>query len=248
METTVPSAMGKVHTSPADIDVPQRSCFISITSMGPILFVSLTWSFDAGLTQKSFSPKQRKSLNELWLDFQKTPAFTPIAALANEIYAELGCSNESPSRHVERRFEVHLRSHYDQTRIEQIHKELGYVKGQPPANLVARYALLLFMKEPGGLLTAGALDFLVALARAGTLPGFDDVTHRQNRMFVTAIMLESGFSNIYPAKRTFFCNLDALLCRNHFTVMKETPSDDWKLMSVWRTGSDGKVNRYYPVK
>ena len=50
-----------------------------------------------------------KSLKELWAEFQKTAAFSPLAAEAARLSEALGYANRKPPRNLQMRFEAYLR-------------------------------------------------------------------------------------------------------------------------------------------
>jgi hypothetical protein len=84
-----------------------------------LMFVDATYGPDvvrqlnAELRQGSYSDSffaraTGKSVDELWTEFQKTPAFTPVAAETLKLQAELGYVNGQPPRDIGRRLTVYL--------------------------------------------------------------------------------------------------------------------------------------------
>jgi len=55
-----------------------------------------------------FAKTTGKSIDELWTEFQKTPAFTPVAAETLQLQAELGYVNGQPPKDIGRRLTAYL--------------------------------------------------------------------------------------------------------------------------------------------
>src|SRR5207249_9426325 len=59
-------------------------------------------------SESFFAKATGKSIDELWREFQKTAAFTPVAAETLELQAELGYVNGQPPMDIGRRLTAYL--------------------------------------------------------------------------------------------------------------------------------------------
>lgn len=180
-----------------------------------------------------------KSLEELWAEFQKTPAFTPIATEINKLRDQLGYTNGRPPKNIRARFEAYLRQRHAASEISELRQSLGYVDGKPPRNVVDRYPVLQYFKQPAGVLTQEAAKFLGALGQKGELPGWSKD--------IWFDLIPDGWSVHFPVSRTFHGHKIGDQALYHYTIVRESQDRSWKMQRAWRTGPDGRVIEEYPV-
>jgi hypothetical protein len=160
-----------------------------------------------------FARTTGQSLEELWAEFEGTPAFTRAAAKMNKLQ-----------------------------------KILGYVEGQPPKDLDARFES--FVKGlRGGEQTLAALQFMKALGDRGQLPGFSKrrrpIILKGERLGGSFIMPEGADPDAFPVSRTLYC-YDELVDSTYYYVMVRTAADSgWELSKAWRTDTEGNIVERY---
>jgi hypothetical protein len=95
-----------------------------------------------------FAKATGKTLDELWGDFQKTHAFTPIAAEFNELHQALGYNNGKPPADLEPRLEKYFSKHPE---IRDFFATLGAWHGKPPEDVQNYIHFFLYTRhQPGG--------------------------------------------------------------------------------------------------
>jgi len=196
-------------------------------------------------SDRFFANATGKSLDELWTEFQKTPAFTPIAGEVNELNQALGNLKGRASEEVHARFEAYLKQHHTDAEINKLHEALAYVNGQPPKDVLDRYKDYLYFGQPAGSLTEEAVEFLNSLDERGQRPGILKGDHEGAS--VTIEMSQEVFSSAYPVSRTFYLSKKGDPSLYYYLVLRTSEDSTWKLQRAWRTGPDGRVTEEYSV-
>ena len=197
-----------------------------------------------GAYSEQFFPRATaRGLDELWAEFQKTPAFSPLAVEMNNLHEALGYVNGRAPADVPARFESYLKHQHAESDLNNLHRALGYVNGKPPKNVLNEYIAYLYFSRPEGALTEDALGLLGNLNEEGKLPGGFD-RGKSSMAFESS---EQAFSNAYPACRTFFVSQKGDPSLYYYVVVRASKDSAWKLQRAWRAGSDGRVIEDYPV-
>jgi len=185
-------------------------------------------------SEKFFAKATGKSQDELWAEFQKTPAFTPVAAELNKLYSALGYVNGKPPRDVRAHFEAYLKQQGETN--EQLRDVDDEMKRRPLKEVLRLYAFLRHFEE--------AAEFLENLGKNGRLPGFskDEVSEISPGTSDWECLSEA-----YPGSRTFTCTKKDDPSAYHYIVVRESNDVPWKLQRAWRTGPDGRVIEEYPL-
>ena len=187
-------------------------------------------------SEKLFARATGKSLDELWAEFQKTPAFTPVAAEANKLYNALGYVDGKPPRGVRARFAAYLK---EKGEADELNRVEGELNGKPVTDILLLYAVYQYFLEG-----TTAAEFLERLGDKGELPGFAKGEPRE---------ISFGMSDrecdceAYPWSRTFSCTKKGDSDTYRYTVLRESKDAPWKLQKAWRTRPDGRVVEEFAV-
>jgi Peptidase of plants and bacteria len=198
-----------------------------------------------------FARATGKNLDELWGQFQKTPAFTPVAAKVAKLYNALGYVNGKPPANVRARFEAYLKQQGEASQLLLIpgHAVLlmsgnarvaadfmmAEVKGELADDVLRLYAHFQHVQQ-----TAKAAQFVASLDDTGQLPGFSPGELKK---------ISPGWSDEdcdREMARTFACTKDGDPSTYHYIVVQESTDAPWRLQKAWRTGPDGRVIEEYP--
>jgi hypothetical protein len=95
--------------------------------------------------------------------------------------------------------------------------------------------------EPSDYLTKEAEAFLYGLAERGHLPG------RKVSLIDFDLKTDGAESAVYPATRSFSFQTDAEHSTCHYTVLRESKANDWRLLRAWRTEANQRVVEEYPI-
>jgi hypothetical protein len=137
--------------------------------------------------------------------------------------------------------------------VNRINEAIGYVNGQPPKDVAARFRAYV-EQQSGGNLTLEAATFLTTLLAQNQLPG---VFRRERQLgppgrsftiHVDLLRLKESSSDAYPAVRTLYGKKTDDPSTYHYTVVRESKESGWKLKRAWRTVSEEHVVEEYPVK
>jgi RNA polymerase sigma factor (sigma-70 family) len=113
-----------------------------------------------------------------------------------------------------------------------------------------------FIQNPAGALTMEAMEFVGILAEQHRLPGFGSDEHGNFQMPVPGLFMDdrgvwhgSG-TNVesYPVARTISVGKNFGPFVYHYTVVKESATNNWQLRKAWRTNAGGHVVEQYPVQ
>ncbi|MDB6022961.1 MAG: hypothetical protein JWQ04_2818 [Pedosphaera sp.] len=189
-------------------------------------------------SDKIFFKATGKKLDELWVEFKGTPAFTPTAVEINAFHVALGYVNGQPPGNVQARFESYLKEHQDD--VKAAHRVLGYVDGKPPKDVVTLYDMSIYMSQPAGKLTRAAGEFMLNLQRNGQLPGFS----KGEKMKFD--LPDDGYSEAYPICRTFRCSKDGDPFLYNYKIVRATKESPWELQKGWKTGQ-GRIMEEFPI-
>ena len=137
-------------------------------------------------SDKFFAKVTGKSLEELWVQFQRTPAFMPVAAEVDKLYNALGYVNGKPPRNVQTRFKAYLKQQGEEShvvltrghaRLETDFKQEGetnnvgllmfQINAERAKDFLGLYAAYQYVQE-----SAKAAEFVLNLEDSGRLPGF----------------------------------------------------------------------------
>lgn len=196
-------------------------------------------------SDKFFNRATGKSLDDLWAEFQKTPAFTPIAAELDKLHEALGYVNGRTPEDAQARFEAYLGQRHADARIDELHQALGYVNGKPPNDVLRRYATFLYHGQPTSALTENAAEFLMTLAENGQLPGVSKGDHRE--AWLTIDRSEQAGSDAYPVSRAFYLSCAGDQSLYYYKLVRPSEDTGWKLQRAWRTGTNGRALEEYPL-
>ena len=211
-----------------------------------LLFVDATYGSNAvrqlntelrrgSYSDKFFARATGKSLDELWAQFRKTPAFTPVAAEINRLHNVLGYVNGKPPRGVRARFEAYVKQ---QRETNQLLRDIAdELKGRPLKEVLRLYAFLRYFEE--------AAEFLESLSEQDQLPGFSkgEVCEISPGRSDWECLAEA-----YPGSRTFSCTKKDDPSTYHYIVVPDSTDAPWKLRRAWRSAPDGRVLEEYPVR
>jgi hypothetical protein len=184
-------------------------------------------------SEKFFAKATGKTLDELWVEFQKTTAFTPVAAEVNNLYNALGYLNGKPPRDVRIRFKAYLKQQPQTSDLLEAAREMN---GKPLKDVFRFYAFIRFFDD--------AAKFLQSQADKGRLPGFAEGEF--SGTWPRMSDLESC-GEPYPMSRTFSCVKNGDPSAYHYIVARESKDAPWKFERAWRTGPDGRVTEEYSV-
>ena len=124
-----------------------------------LLYIDATYGFDVvrrlnaamrggAYSDRFFAVATGKTLDELWADFQKTGAYTPIAAELNELHDALGYIDGKPPPDLEPRLEKYFTKHPE---IREFLTTLGKWPGSPPKDVQSYIGFFLYIRQkPGG--------------------------------------------------------------------------------------------------
>jgi len=194
-----------------------------------------------------FTTATGNGLDELWAEFQKTPAFTPIAAELKKLQEAFGYVNGRAPEDARARFEAYLRQRHADSQIDKLHEALGYVNGKPPHDVLIRYATFLYYWRPAGSLTESAADFLMTLDENGQLPGPGISKGDHQEAWLAPDLSEQAGSNAYPVTRAFFLTCAGDQSLYYYMLVRPSEDSGWKLQRASRTGPDGRVVEEYSV-
>ena len=187
-------------------------------------------------SDKYFAEATGKSLDELWVEFQKTPAFTPVAAEVDTLYNALGYVNGKPSRGVRARFAAYLKQRGETDELQQV---AGEMNGKPIKDVLRLYAFYQYFRE-----AREAAKFLAGLGDKGQLPGSSKDEPREISFEASERECDSETYRVSP---TFSWTKKGDPSTYHYIVVQESTNDPWRLRKAWRTGPDGRVIEQYPV-
>jgi hypothetical protein len=184
-----------------------------------------------------------KNLNELWIQFQTTSAYTPTAARINKLHEALGYKDSNPPKDVVARFEKFIKEQPEDFEIFEINQFLASAKKnkQPVDDIWTLTRLYLYFTQPGG--TPNAL--LYGLKNQGRLPGMSKDDHGSLDEFLK-------FSDMNPAdyanSQTFHAHKMGDSFTYNYTISRKSQNDGWKLERAWRTDKNKKVVEEYSVQ
>jgi len=184
-------------------------------------------------SDRFFAKAMGKSLDELWVEFRQSPAFTPVAAEVTELYNALGYVDGKPPRDVRVRFKAYLKQ---QPATNDLLVAAREMKGKPLKDVLRFYAFTRYFDE--------AAKFVGSLGEKGQLPGF--ARGELSQTWPGMSDLESC-GEPYPMLRTFTCVKNGDPSAYHYIVVRESKDSSWKLQRAWRTSPDGRVLEEYPV-
>jgi hypothetical protein len=135
------------------------------------------------------------------------------------------------------------------TEVAQLRAALGYLNGQPPRDIAARFKAYL-EQQPGGVLTLEGADFLAELIKKNRLPGIFTGEHPEKVSVGVGAsnLLTEARSAAYPASRTFYCKKADDPCTYHYMLVRAFKDAAWKLQKAWRTAPDERIVEEYPVR
>ena len=181
-----------------------------------------------------------ESLNELWIQFQTTSAYTPTAARINKLHEALGYKDSNPPKDVVARFEKFIKEQPEGFEINQFLASAKNNK-QSVNDIWTLTRLYLYFTQPGGTPNA----FLYSLKKQGKLPGISKDDHGSVDEFLK-------FSDINPAdyanSQTFHGHKMGDPFTYNYTIARKSQNDGWKLERAWRTDKNKKVIEEYSVQ
>ena len=191
-----------------------------------------------------FAKMTGKSLNELWLQFQTTPPYTPVAARINKLRAALGYKDSKPPQNVAARLKALIDN---QPEGACINEWLAGVATRPKRDrqsfndLAFLTRIYLYFTQPGGT----PFKYLAQLKNGGKLPGISKDDHGHIDEFLT-------FNDLNPAaygnSRTFHCHTKGDSNTYSYTIARQTQNDAWKLQRAWKTDENNQLVEEYQVR
>ena len=178
-----------------------------------------------------------KDLSALWLEFQRTPAFTPSAARMLEMQLALGFVNGEPPKDIKRRLTLFLDQHADAATRQMIKR--AYIPGLTGGDIQTRLAVVCYFTQPGGT----AETYMVSLQQKNELPGFAKGQHGS----ITGLVTFRDLNSVFPAMRSFTATKQGDSSTYHYTVSRPAEVSTWRLQRAWRTDADGHVVEEYRV-
>jgi hypothetical protein len=160
-----------------------------------------------------------RRLNDLWTDFQKTPAFTPAAAELLQLEESLGYVNGQPP---------------------------PGVSAEAKMKVLRARGFAIIKEHPGGTLVAGALEFLDDLRDKGRLPGWAKGEKGQVDLMLNTIGTRSDAA--YPFSRTFNAKKTGNASVYHYTIVRDSEQSAWKLQKAWRTDAVGRAVEEFTIR
>ncbi len=196
-------------------------------------------------SDKFFAGATGKSLGELWAEFQKTPAFTPVAAEVDKLYNALGYVNGTPPRNVRARFKAYLQQHGEAAHFVltrgHARVEAGLaceISGELANDVLRLYALYQYLKE-----ATKAAEFVTGLGDKGQLPG---LPKGELRISLGLSDLEND-CEVDSISRTVSFSRNGDSSTYHYMVVQASKDSAWKLQRAWRRGPDGRDVEEYSV-
>lgn len=184
-----------------------------------------------------------RSLDELWTEFEQSPAVKPVAVELNKFRAEVGFRNGKPPRNIRARAAAYLQQHAE---ARSFYEAIGFAAGRPHKGVQSAIEAYLYLKLlPGGDLTLDAMKVLASLKLKGQLPGWSKTEHGRASFAVS----NPGESDppVYPVSRTLLFSKKSDGTTYNYTVKRLTEDGGWKLQRAWRVGPDGRLIEEYPV-
>ncbi|HKS38248.1 MAG TPA: basic secretory protein-like protein [Verrucomicrobiae bacterium] len=191
-----------------------------------------------------FAETTGRNLDDLWTEFGQTPAVKPVAVELNKFRAVVGYRNGKPPRNIRARAAAYLQQHAE---VRSFYEALGFAAGKPHKHVQSAIEAYLYLKLlPGGDLTLDAMRVLAGLRLKGQLPGWSKSEH--GRVSFALSNPDKADRAAYPVSRTLLFNKKNGDITYHYTVIRLSEDDGWKLHRAWRTGSDGRIIEEYPVR
>jgi len=190
-------------------------------------------------SDRTFVEATGKSLDQLWVEFQATAAFTQVAAAVDQLYRALGYKNGKPPRGVKPRFEAYLKQ---QGETKDFRSVLGYFSGKPKKDLLSLYAFCKYLHEPGGAVEG--VVFLKYLRSKGQLPGFAQGETGDLHFSLP----DECHSDGYPVSRSFEITKHGDPTNYHYLLSAESKQSGWILQRAWHTSPDGRLIEEYSTR
>ena len=191
-------------------------------------------------TRDFFVTATGKTLDELWLEFQTTASFKPIAREAYELQQSLGYTNGAPPTDLQIRFERLLQQQPDSFTRQLMTNAISKVKPIEDAHWLM--LLYLYLTQPGGC----AERFVLTLHTRGELPGFGK--NEKGALCDFSLGYDELESRIFPISRTLVICKPQESSRLHYTVTRASLDREWALTKAWRTTPDGTLVEDYSVR
>jgi hypothetical protein len=164
-----------------------------------------------------FDATTGNSLKQLWADFKKTPAFIAPEPAVLELEQSLGYIDHKPPKDIDSR---------SAGRVEAA-RSTAYLR-----------------RQPGGALTAAAIDFLEALKRQDQLPGWRKDDEGDSLITVDAF---GARGETHPVVRTIHAQKKGDQTMYHYRVVQDSKDSRWTLQRAWRTDKDGQTLADDPI-
>lgn len=177
-------------------------------------------------------------LEILWEDFQRTAAFTPKAAEALKLQGALGYTHGIPPKDATRRFDSFVDQHATDF-VKTVLKE-AKAYGGSAMKLEDRLALYLYFTQPGGT----AEEFLSNAHTRGELPGCAKGDKGTLSGSLTGEQMQAA---TFPSERTCTVARKGDPSKYHYTVLRASKEDNWKLTRAWSSSADGTLIEKFPL-
>lgn len=188
-----------------------------------------------GYTDAVFEHWTGRDLPSLWSEFQKTPAFTESAASMLTFQQELGFQDGKPPKDIRKRIENLVAASQD-PHLARLLKGVQ-LPGLNRKEVGTHLALLHYFTQPGGT----AEGFMLDLLEKHRLPGFLKGDHGT----LDSALTHKELNQRYPVSRSFSARKRGSDSIYHYTVLRASPTDPWRLHRAWRARPDGMVAEEY---
>jgi hypothetical protein len=136
----------------------------------------------------------------------------------------------------------------DAKRVNRIQQRLGYVNGQPPKDIEARFDALV-LRTRGGSNTVDALRFLRRESTKRSLPGFSKGERpfflRGERGGGSFVVPQETNPDTFPLRRRLYCYQGDT--EINYSVVRDSWTSGWRIERAWQDGENGKPLREFPI-
>jgi hypothetical protein len=177
-----------------------------------------------------FAQYTGKSLQNLWADFQKTRAYTPVAARVDQLRQLMGYVDNRPPKDFAERFDMYVsRQPWGAELAAGLRASED--SGQPIRNAGSLMRMYVYFSEPGG----SAYSYLLGLKDAGRLPGIS----KSDRSWANPSFMNEKPPTGYPVSQTLHFRKSSDPSQFNYTVVRQSPGSPWTLQRAWRIGMGG---------
>ncbi len=194
------------------------------------------------LRQKSYADSffdrvTGKPLDQLWSEFQSTPAFRPGAVEAQKIREAIGYQNGRPPKDVVARFRRYVEQQTNSAGPPAFQHQFD-PKNSPPIEFLIQAHV--YATQPGG----PAEIAVKALSVRGALPGFSESD--KGHALASGSFDDLEIQN-FPKAKTVKVRKEGDDLVYLYRMVSPALEQGWKLEAATRTTADGRVIEEFPV-